>query len=115
MKEVEAELIELFDTRVVTSVISYVLLIILALAALRLAIPALRLLMRIAFWPVYLILYPVRALLFFTKLTLKLIFLIAIASFLYSLFGELVNPEMIKAALLQVLHQLEHLIHNLQS
>jgi len=103
----ETMLTELLGSRFLTTVWPYVVFIILSVASLQLlrlvisiVLTILRLLVRIVLlaisWPVYLILLPARALVFFTKLTVKVIFYVAIAAILYRLLGGALNSEMIK-------------------
>jgi hypothetical protein len=102
------------DSRFLTIIWPYVLLIVLAVTSLqflRLVIltifTVLRLLVRavllVISWPIFLILLPARAFIFLTKLTIKITFYVAMAAIAYQLLGGALNSEMIKETFGEVL------------
>lgn len=97
----------ILDTQFLTTIWPYAVFIILAVTSLQFlrlvistVVTILRLLARffvlVISWPIYLILLPARALLFLTKLAIKIAFYVAMVAILYRLLGGAVNSEMIK-------------------
>lgn len=109
---------ELSDSVFLTTILQYAAYIILAVACFQLfrvviltIVTALRTLVRIVLlvisWPIYLILLPARALVFFTKLMVKLMLYVAVAAILYRLLGGPQNSQMIKETFGEVLQYVQ--------
>lgn len=109
---------ELLDTRFLTGVWPYAVFIVLAVTSFQLLrlvlsiiLTVFRQLVRIVLfvisWPVYLILLPARALVYFTRLTTKVMFYAALAAVLYKMVGGTLNFALIKDTFGEVLQNVQ--------
>lgn len=111
-------LTELLDTRFLTGVWPYAVFIVLAVTSFQLLrlvlsiiLTVFRQLVRIVLfvisWPVYLILLPARALVYFTRLTTKVMFYVALAAVLFKMVGGTLNFALIKDTFGEVLQNVQ--------